>query len=347
MDWNWRREPTNPYLPADGSLAQMYSNDMNGYRPLQLPVQKTPNELAADAAQSMAGYTRNNMDNYRPNIMGDQVPGGQQPAPDLEGYGQSLQAASDAASQKQAEEQQALQKQMRIKEIEAEIAEIEQRIAERKRGMAANEDALNTQLAAIEARKINRQDPTSIWRWKVGHDVAKQQRAEDLARVEAEKEKNKAEQKAHIRNKLDSYLPTMNVGLSTSPEQAQQYLNTLAGLEAEASNYGIDDPRIAALKSKLSGDLPYNQMMAAIDELEDIDANFGKGPDYDRMNDAQKFEVYRKKLEDARQQIIDNNPELWNMMMRDRRYTKKFNTLQSGRKPKSKGTAPARPSTKK
>ena len=186
----------------------------------------------------------------------------------------------------------------------------------------------------------------SNWRWKAGIDAAKQQRDDDLARIEAEKQKNKDEQKLHIQNKLDSYLPTMNVGLTTSPEQAQQYLNTLAGLEAEANNYGITDPRIAKLKARLSGDLPYNQLMAALDELEDIDANFGKGPDYDRLNDAQKFEVYQRKLEEARQNIIDNDPELWAMMMRDRRYNKKLTDLMTSRRPRSKGTPPARPSTK-
>lgn len=211
---------------------------------------------------------------------------------------------------------------------------------------------------SLAAQRINNPDTSfSNWRWKEGQEQAKQihdenlaaqqeQRAQDLARVEAEKQKTKDEQKLHVQNKLDSYLPTMAVGLNTSPEQAQQFLNTLAGLETEASNYGIDDPRIAEMKAKLSGDLPYNQMMAAIDELEDIDANFGKGPDYDRMNAAQKFKVYQKKLEDARQQIIDNNPELWDMMLRDRRYNKKLTTLMSNRRPKSKGTAPARPSTR-
>ena len=212
--------------------------------------------------------------------------------------------------------------------------------------------------AMLDAQRINTQDPTSMFRWKAGQEQAKQihdenlaaqkeQRAQDLARIEAEKQKTKDEQKLHVQNKLDSYLPTMAVGLNTSPEQAQQFLNTLAGLETEASNYGIDDPRIAEMKARLSGDLPYNQMMAAMDELEDIDANFGKGPDYDRMNAEQKFKVYQRKLEDARQQIMDNNPELWDMMMRDRRYNKKLTTLMSNRRPKSKGTAPARPSTRK
>ena len=258
--------------------------------------------------------------------------------------GGTPQADAIAAAQAQAEQDAAAKKQQ-IADIESEIKEIEKRIATntaKLQNFSGNAD----KIAAIETRKINRQDPTSIWRWKAGMDFQKQSRKEDLARVEAEKQKTKDEQKLHVQNKLDSYLPTMAVGLNTSPEQAQQFLNTLAGLETEASNYGINDPRIAEMKAKLSGDLPYNQMMAAIDELEDIDANFGKGPDYDRMNAAQKFKVYQKKLEDARKQIIDNNPELWDMMLRDRRYNKKLTTLMSNRRPKSKGTAPARPSTR-
>ena len=326
FNWAPQRIPTQmkgtQFAPQKVGLDQDFPSLVNGAigrSPEEITVEQNLNERQVGNANDMANWIQ---------------------------QGGTPQADAAAAAQAQAQQQEA-EKQMRIKEIEAEIAEIEQRIAERKRGMAANEDALNTQLAAIEARKINQKDPTSIWRWKATQDAARQQRVEDLARAEAEKEKSKAEQKSHVQNKLDSYLPTMTVGLNTSPEQAQQYLNTLAGLEAEASNYGIDDPRIAEIKSKLSGDLPYNQMMAAIDELEDIDANFGKGSDYDRMNAEQKFKVYQKKLEKARQNIIDNNPELWAMMQRDLRYTKKYNTLQSNRKPTSKGTAPARPSTKR
>lgn len=203
-------------------------------------------------------------------------------------------------------------------------------------------------IAAMDARRINNQDPTSIWRWKAAQDQAadlhgdtlfaqQQQREEDLKRIAAEKASNREDQVRQMQNKLDAYLPTMTIGLNTTPEQAQQFANTLAGLEAEASNYGIVDPRIAALKTQLSGELPYNAMMAAIDELEDIDANFGKGADYANMKDAKKFEVFQKKLEDARNNIIENNPDLWNLMAKDRRYNKKLMTLLSNRKPKSKG----------
>ena len=201
--------------------------------------------------------------------------------------------------------------------------------------------------AMLDAQRINTQDPTSMFRWKAGQEHAKQihdenlaaqkaQREADLARVEAEKVKAKEEAKQHMQNKLNSYLPTMTIGLNTTPEQVQQYANTLAGLEAEAANYGIDDPRIAALKASFGGDLPYSKKLSALQELEDIDKNFGKGPAYDKMNEQQKFDLYQRKLEFARDRLMKENPALWEMLQRDGEYNRKLMDLMSDRRPKSK-----------
>lgn len=194
----------------------------------------------------------------------------------------------------------------------------------------------------LDAARPNNADPTSTFRWKQSLDQQRAFKNADLERIKAEKANTKEEQKQAFMNKLNATLPTMTVGLTTTPEQAQMYKNTLASLEADANNYGITDPRIAELKNSLYGDLPYNAMMSAIDELEDINANYGKGPDYDKMNDAQKFEVFQKKLEEARQKLIDENPALWGMMQKDRTYGKKFLDLLAGRRPKSKGKEPPR-----
>ena len=251
MDWNWK-----------GILQAANQYGMDGYRPgtPQAPQGYVPYE----ATLNQRGLSNNMQpDNsvipgttYQPDNFGNRQP---QAVTQLEAEQQA----------QQAQQQEALQKQERIKEIEAEIAEIEQRIAERKRGMAANEDALNTQLAAIEARKINRQDPTSIWRWKVSQDVAKQQRAEDLARIEAEKQKTKDEQKQFIRNKISSTLPTMSIGWNTSPEQIQQFKNTLAGLKTEAMNSKLADQynTILEAEAQLNGQLPQQKAQMAMDAM--------------------------------------------------------------------------------
>jgi hypothetical protein len=207
---------------------------------------------------------------------------------------------------------------------------------------------------SIAATKLMNPDTSfSNWRWKQGQDQAAEEarktreqalalREADLERVKVEKEAAKEERKQAFINKLNATLPTMTVGLTTTPEQAQMYKNTLADLETEMANYGIADDRVATLKNSLYGDLPYNAMMSAIDELNDIDANYGKGSDYNKMNESQKFKVYEAKLEAARQKLIDENPALWEMIQRDSTYRNKFNNLLSNRRPNSKGKEPVR-----
>ena len=246
--------------------------------------QPTNGQAAFDAAQQALQNKRNGM--FTQN-MGDRQVGN---ANDMMSWMQqgndaaAYQQQQIAAAEQQAQQQEA-EKQMRIKEIEAEIAEIEQRIADRKNAMAANEDSLNTKLAVIEARKINQKDPTSIWRWKAGQDAAKQQRAEDLARVEAEKQKTKDEQKQYLLNKINATLPTMQVGWNTTPEQAQQYKNTLAGLKAEAMNNKMPLDQIRDMEAQLSGELPYQRAQNAMNEMRmaadrfnvtEADGGFGK-----------------------------------------------------------------------
>lgn len=201
--------------------------------------------------------------------------------------------------------------------------------------------------AYLDAQRINNQDPTSIFRWKLSQEQAKQihdenlaaqkaQREMDIARVEAEKAKAKEEAKQHMQNKLNSYLPTMTIGLNTTPEQVQQYANTLAGLEAEANNYGIDDPRIAELKASFGGDLPYSKKVSALQELKDIDKNYGKGTAYDGLNEQQKYNLYQRKLEFARDRLMKEDPALWEMLQRDGEYNRTLMDLMSDRNPKSK-----------
>ena len=157
--------------------------------------------------------------------------------------GGTPQADAAAAAQAQAE-QEAAAKQQRIQEIEAEIAEIEQRIAERKRGMAANEDALNTQLAAIDARKINQKDPTSIWRWKAQMDENRrianaQNKADNTAKANAMIE---------IANDLDSIIVDDKM---TSQDQ-KAYLSKLSNMKTLGEKAGVPKSVIDNINAKIA-----------------------------------------------------------------------------------------------
>lgn len=73
-------------------------------------------------------------------------------------------------------------------EFDAKIAQLEQQIAQVKERIARNERALtgksyedvNNKLAALEMKKINSSDPTTLWRWNQGRlDTMKANAAQD------------------------------------------------------------------------------------------------------------------------------------------------------------------------
>ena len=154
--------------------------------------------------------------------------------------------------------------------------------------------------AILDAQRINTQDPTSMFRWKASQEQAKQiheenlaaqkeQRAQDLARIEAEKQKTKDEQKQFIRNKISATLPTMSIGWKTSPEQIQQFKNTLAGLKTEAMNSNLSDEynNILEVEAQLNGQLPQQRAQMAMDAMANAtnlfnvtkeEGGFGKDP---------------------------------------------------------------------
>lgn len=233
MAFNWRREPSNPYLPADGSLAQMAANSMAGYQPLTA---MTPH------GNGMNGYFSNNA--VANNSQGFSVPNqqhGGMSQPDLEGYGASLQAASDAAAQAQAREQQIASIQSQIKSLEARIAENQAKL----KNWSSN--GVADQIAAIEARKINGQDPTSIWRWKTERDEARR-----LANEQKNTSDNivRANALFEIQNDLDSIIVDDKM---TSQDQ-KAYLSKLSNLKtlAQKNNLPTDaiDKKIKQVKGE-------------------------------------------------------------------------------------------------
>lgn len=219
------------YVPLESTLA---AQAMEGYKPV---VPATQSQLAAGASQTMQGYTPNNAG--RPSVPNDMHGGMGQP--DLEGYGESLQAASDAAAQEQAREQQ-------IADIESQIATLEKRIAENQAKLKNwNDGDVANKVAALEARKFFSQDPTSIWRWKVDHDEARR-----IAKLEKDKNKQLTATNAmyEIQNDLDSIVVDDKMDSATQ----KAYLGKLAGLKTLAQKNGISTSAIDAKIKEVKGE---------------------------------------------------------------------------------------------
>lgn len=150
----------------------------------------------------------------------------------------------------------------RIESLQNEIAELEKRIAENTARLQNFEGSAD-QIAALEARKINSSDPTSIWRWKVGQDESRR-----LTAAEKEKANSAALSNAQyeISNTLSSIIP--NAGMD-SPTQ-QRYLSILADLRTKAQTNGLPteaiDAKIAEVKGgKVDGAEQTNREAATTD----------------------------------------------------------------------------------
>lgn len=315
FDWrfrNFKREP-EPFLNgavidaenARNNLVQNAGNDMEGYTPLESTlaaqamegykpvVPATQSQLAAGASQAMQGYTPNSAG--RPSVPNDMHGGMGQP--DLEGYGESLQAASDAAAQAQAKEQQ-------IADIESQISALEKRIAENKTKLqkwTGNAD----QIAAIEARKINSQDPTMIWRWKMGQDAAKQQRADDLKRIEAEKQKTEAKNKQMNQYKIDNILQSTMPTQNMTRDKMDMAVKQLNDAEELAKNYGDIDSlkKINERKNELGIYVPVD------DEANIIESDFVKNMEMV----GKKGGMNKKQFAQYAQSVLDDpkNKHIW------------------------------------
>lgn len=72
------------------------------------------------------------------------------------------------------------QKQERIAQLESEIAQVRARIEDTKKNLSMVDNNAINSIMTREARKINVQDPTSLYRWKIGQDIADARLKEDI-----------------------------------------------------------------------------------------------------------------------------------------------------------------------
>ena len=243
FNWNFRREPDiSNYdweiTPKD--LSEIATEQMQGYRPNTALVPASPVE---QGIASMNGYTPNaqfSVPNYRH---------GGYAQPDLEGYGESLEAASEEANKE-------LQRQARIEELKSQIELVQNRINEniaKLNNFTGSIDAI----ASLEAEKINSTDPTSIWRWNVQRQDTKE--ANDIT---------KANEVAKFANTIDMWV---NTRPAPTTEGIMQQISGINTSIRDGKNAGADVSKLEDKKKELEG-LIYG------DSGEDISStNYGKG----------------------------------------------------------------------
>lgn len=194
-----------------------------------------------------------------------------------------------------------------------------------------NENPDYKKIDSLAAQRINNPDTSfSNWRWKQGQDQAAAVRKQDLERAKLEKDAAKELAKRQALNKVTNTLGTINIGLNTTPDQVQQFRNTLASLMTEAQNAGLEDlSAITKMQERLNGPLPYDVMEDLKDQMDLYNKNFESVVGDGTYGSNKDYATYIKNLE-----------ELWSKatpeMRRDRSFKLAYDTAKAAHAPKKK-----------
>ena len=194
-----------------------------------------------------------------------------------------------------------------------------------------NENPDYKKIDSLAAQRINNPDTSfSNWRWKQGQDQAAAIRKQDLERAKLEKAAAKELAKRQALNKVTNTLGTINIGLNTTPDQVQQYRNTLASLMTEAQNAGIEDlSAITKMQERLNGPLPYDVMEDLKDQMDLYNNNFESVVGDGTYGSNKDYKTYIKNLEELWSQAT---PE----MQRDRSFKLAYDTARAAHADKKK-----------
>ena len=182
-------------------------------------------------------------------------------------------------------------------EFESKIAQLEQQIAQVKERINRNERALtgksyedvNNKLAALEMKKINSSDPTTLWRW--------QQQRQDTKDANANTKANAA---AQFANTVDMWVNTRPA--PTTQGIAQQTSNLNSAIR-DGKNVGADVSKLQTKKEELES-LIYG------DGNEGNPSNYGAGTDKEQLAGLLKTTLTNAKNSSELITFKNQHPEL-------------------------------------
>ena len=187
-----------------------------------------------------------------------------------------------------------------------------------------NENPDYKKIDSLAAQRINNPDTSfSNWRWKQGQDQAAKIRQQDLERAKLEKEAAKELAKRQALNKVTNTLGTINIGLNTTPDQVQQYRNTLASLMTEAQNAGLEDlSAITKMQERLNEPLPYDVMEDLKEQMDLYNKNFESVVGDGTYGSNKDYVTY-----------VENLDKLWSQatpeMQKDRSFKLAYDTAKA------------------
>ena len=180
----------------------------------------------------------------------------------------------------------------KIAQLESQIAMVKERIARNERALTGKSyDDANNKIAALEMKKINSSDPTTLWRW--------QQQRQDTNAANANTRANAA---AQFANTVDMWVNTRPA--PTTEGIAQQISNINSAIR-DGKNLGADVSRLQTKKEELEALIYGNDT-----QLPNTNNKYVKGTDTEKLNADVEDTISAAKTSTEIAQFINNNKQL-------------------------------------
>ena len=177
----------------------------------------------------------------------------------------------------------------KIAQLEQQIAQVKERIARNKRALTGKSyEDVNNQIAALEMRKINSQDPSMLWRW--------QQQRQDTLKANANVKSKAAEQFA---NTVDMW---KNTRLPDGTAAREQMISNLNAAIRDGRNAGADVSELLALKAAWEKKTYGNDATGSV--------NYGVGSETEQLAGLLKTALDTAKTSDELEQFKKDHPDL-------------------------------------
>lgn len=181
----------------------------------------------------------------------------------------------------------------KISQLEQQIAQVKERIARNKRTLSGKSyEDVNNQIAALEMKKINSQDPSMIWRW--------QQQRQDTNTANANVKSNEA---AKFANTVDMWV---NTRPAPTTEGIQQQISNINSAIRDGKNAGADVSRLVTKKEELES------LVYVDDSQSDTGSKYGKGTDIEKLNADVEDIISAAKTSTEIAQYIEKNKKFLN-----------------------------------
>lgn len=220
---------------------------------------------------------------------------GQQVAPsnayDMTNYGKNLQAQAEPMEQNFNPSFGYDERNAKIAQLESQIAMVKERIARNERALTGKSyDDVNNKLAALEMKKINSSDPTTLWRW--------QQQRQDTKEANANTKANAA---AQFANTVDMW---KNTRLPEGTAAREQMISNLNASIRDGRNVGADVSDLLTLKDNWEKQTYGNGTGTNDSE------KYGVGSESEQLAGLLKTELETAKTSSELEQFKKDHPKL-------------------------------------